>query len=132
METKNGSSDSSGFTSPPVVYGVIASCVTTVLLLVVSSIFVTWSSVSDAKLPFITYTINVIAVVVGAAASARKSMQRGWYYGGLSALVYTILLAIIGIVLYRSSYFTLHNFMQLFIMTFIGGFGGIIGINTKR
>jgi putative membrane protein (TIGR04086 family) len=132
METKNGSAPASGFASPPVVYGVVTSCVTTLVLLVMTSVVITWMSVSDAKLPYITYTINVIAVLMGGASSARKSMQRGWYYGGMVAVIYALLLVIIGTILYRGNYLTLHTILQLFIMIAIGGFAGIIGVNTKR
>ncbi|UOF92735.1 TIGR04086 family membrane protein [Fodinisporobacter ferrooxydans] len=132
MEGKNIGSGSSNFRNPPLVAGIITACITTLILLVLASIILTWTAVSDGKLPFITYTINVIAVIAGAVSAARKSSEKGWYYGGLSGLVYMILVAIIGFVLYRGEYLNVHNLLQMAIMTGIGGFGGMIGIQTKR
>lgn len=119
------------FGGRPVLQGLISAFVVAILAVLLTAVLVTWTSIREANVPTITYVINVIAVVIGSFSAARKEGQRGWYFGGMTGLLYSTLITLIGIMLAAST-FTFHHVVQIIILSLIGGFGGMIGVNLGR
>jgi putative membrane protein (TIGR04086 family) len=112
----------------PVLYGLIASLLTALLCIFVAASIVAWTPVSELQLPYITYTINVVAVLVGALLAARRGGQRGWYYGGLTGGIYALMIHGIGL-LFLGSALSAAMIVQVIVLALIGAFGGMIGVN---
>lgn len=113
----------------PVLQGLIYAFAVAFGAILLASVLVTWTSVPEAKLPVITYIINLAAVLTGSFVAARRSKEKGWYYGGLTGLFYSLAITILGLMLVSAS-FTLHNVVQIAILTAVGGLGGVLGVNT--
>jgi putative membrane protein (TIGR04086 family) len=115
----------------PVLQGLIYAFTVAVSALILASLLVTWTSVSESALPTITYIVNLAATLTGAFVAARRSRERGWYYGGLTGLLYSLLITILGFMILSAS-FSFASLVQIAILSIIGGLGGVIGVNTAR
>lgn len=114
----------------PVLQGLIYAFTVAIVAVVLAAMIVTWTSMPEAKLPVVTYGINLISVLTGSFMAARRAGEKGWYYGGLTGLFYTISVTILGLLLVSAS-FTLHNLFQIALLSVIGSLGGVIGVNVK-
>ncbi|MFC4769687.1 TIGR04086 family membrane protein [Effusibacillus consociatus] len=114
----------------PVLHGLIYAFAVAFGAILLATMLLTWSSIPEAKLPVIVYIINLASVLTGSFVAARRTGEKGWYYGGLTGLFYSVAITILGFMLVSAS-FTLHNLVQIALLSSIGGLGGIIGVNTK-
>ncbi|WP_018130831.1 TIGR04086 family membrane protein [Effusibacillus pohliae] len=114
----------------PVLHGLIYAYAVAFGAILLATALITWTAVPESKLPVITYAINLAAVVIGSFVSARRSGEKGWYYGGLTGLFYSVSITLLGLIVVAAS-FTLHNVIQIVLLSAIGGLGGIIGVNTR-
>lgn len=90
-----------------------------------------FTSVSEQTLSYWTYGTSVIALLIGGFVSGRHSGQRGWYYGGMTGLLYGTLIWIIGFLGFDASF----NAATLWflVMAFLcAALGGILGVNLSR
>lgn len=115
----------------PVLQGLIYAFAVAIVAVVLMAMIVTWTSLPEAKLPIVTYGINLISVLTGAYMAARRAGEKGWYYGGLTGFFYTISVTILGLLLVSAS-FTLHNLFQIALLSAIGSLGGVVGVNVRR
>src|SRR6476469_5047557 len=83
----------------PVLYGLVASFVTALVSILITTLVMGWTSVAEAKLSTITYVLNMAAVVIGSVLSAKQAGNRGWYYGGLTGLCYAVLITLLGLLM---------------------------------
>ena len=118
----------------PLVYGVISAFLASLLCTLILAGVYTWSNLSESTLPYTAYTINVISALIGAILSAKSAGERGWYYGGMTALLFSALLAIVGSLVDFSAAFQLETVVRIALLGLIGAFGGMIGVNlgSKR
>ncbi|GAX91466.1 TIGR04086 family membrane protein [Effusibacillus lacus] len=115
----------------PVLYGLIYAFAVAFSALLLVSIVLTWTSIPETKLPVMTYVINLAAVLTGSFAAARRTGEKGWYYGGLTGLFYSVAITILGLLIVSAS-FTLHNLVQITLLSAIGALGGVVGVNIRR
>jgi putative membrane protein (TIGR04086 family) len=120
------------FRGTPVLYGLIASFITAFVCILVTTLVIGWTSVNEASLGTITYVLNMLSVLVGSILAARQAGSKGWYYGGLTGLLYALLITLLGLLAVQGPSFTLNHLLQDIIMALVGGFGGMIGVNLKR
>ena len=116
----------------PLALGVIAAFLTSLCCTLVMSGVYTWTNIPDATLPYTAYTINAVSVLVGAVLAARRAGTRGWYYGGVSALLFSAALAVVGSLVDLSAAFQGETVVRICLLGLIGSFGGMIGVNLKR
>jgi putative membrane protein (TIGR04086 family) len=94
-----------------------------------TSVLLITTDVRESSLPYFTYAINFVALLVGGFFSGKRSGNRGWYYGGLTGLAYFALIFLIGYLGYNepmkwtSMLFLLGAFL-------VSAMGGILGVNT--
>lgn len=116
----------------PLVLGVVVSFLTSLGCTLVMAGVYTWTDVPDSSLPYVAYTINAVSVLVGAILAARRAGMRGWYYGGMSALLFSAALAIVGSLVDMSAAFQGETVLRIALLGLIGAFGGMIGVNLQR
>ena len=132
MKNKSLSEYAPNFRGTPVLYGIVAALVTAFILILLTTLVMGWTSISEAKLSTITYVMNMIAAVVGSMIAAREAGQRGWYYGGLTGLAYAVLITLLGLLMVQGPIFNLNNLFHTILLGLIGGFGGMIGVNLRK
>ena len=116
----------------PLVLGVVAAFITSLLATLVMSAVYTWTDVPETTLPYTAYTINAISVLVGSILAARSAGARGWYYGGASALLFSAALAVVGSLVDLSAAFQGETIVRIILLALIGAFGGMVGVNLRR
>lgn len=105
-------------------------CTALVGILIVASAL-SWTPLSERSLPYLTFTIHVLAVVVGALWAARMAGERGWYYGTITGLGYALTVTILALTSAEVTW-SPAAFIQGVLLVVIGTFGGVIGVNLKR
>lgn len=85
----------------------------------------------EPELALYTYLVHGIAVLFGGIVSGKRAKQRGWYQGGLTGLLYVVLLLLISFLALDTS-LTLRDCILLAPGLVIGAFGGMIGVNLNR
>ncbi len=110
--------------------GLIYAFAVAVAAVILAAMLVTWTSMPETKLPVVTYGINLISVLTGSFIAARRAGEKGWYYGGITGLFYTVFITLLGLLLVSAS-FTLHNLFQIALLSVIGSLGGMIGVNVR-
>ncbi|MDI3257493.1 MAG: TIGR04086 family membrane protein [Kyrpidia sp.] len=114
-----------------ILYGLIVSlCAALAGILVVASAL-SWTPLSERTLPYLTYTIHVISVVVGAGWSARLAGERGWYYGTVTGLGYALTVTLLALTSAEVAW-SPAALIQGVLLVVIGTFGGVIGVNLRR
>ncbi|BCJ88130.1 TIGR04086 family membrane protein [Effusibacillus dendaii] len=130
MKGKSISDIAPRFGGTPILTGLLYALIIAFGAVILSAMTITWTAIPESKLPVITYIINVAAALIGSFTAARKAGERGWYYGGITGLIYSVLITILGLMLVSAA-FTLHNVVQIAILSAIGGLGGVIGVNSQ-
>lgn len=115
----------------PVLYGTAWSLFLAVIGTLSVSLWVQYGKLADTSLVLAAYVIHCIAVLFGALATGKATTDKGWFYGGLTGLVYAILMIVIGVALYNTFTVDKAGMFRILLMILIGCFGGIIGRNLK-
>ena len=118
-------------TSNPILSGLTYTFSIVISSVLIFALLLTFTSISDTYLPFISYFITVLSILVGGFVSGKRSGEKGWYYGGITGTIYGILLVIITFLAFEMDI----NFRSLIlvVLTFLfGAFGGIFGVNAKK
>jgi putative membrane protein (TIGR04086 family) len=96
-----------------------------------AALFIHYTSIHSSSLYTIALMINGVSLISGGYIAGKKAGNKGWYYGGLQGIVYTLLVLLIGFLAYDSILKTSpFNFV---ISAFgISALGGIIGVNMRK
>lgn len=113
----------------PILYGTAWSLFVAVIGTLAVSLWVQYSHISDVHLVALAYVIHCLAVLVGSVHAGRSTSDKGWFSGGVTGLVYAVLMIIIGVTLYNTFSIDKAGLFRVLLMVFIGAFGGIIGRN---
>jgi len=132
LKNKSFSEYAPSLNGAPIIYGLVASFVTALVSILITTLVMGWTSVAEAKLSTITYVLNMVAVVVGSMMAARQAGNKGWYYGGITGLAYAVLITALGLLMVQGPVFNANNLFQTVLMGLIGAFGGMIGVNLKK
>ncbi|WP_048600449.1 TIGR04086 family membrane protein [Rubeoparvulum massiliense] len=86
------------------------------------------TSMSEANLPYVIYTVHLLALWIGGFISGKRAQEKGWYHGGMAGLLYAILLTIIGFLAF-SLPFSLQHLLLWLGAFLVSAVGGIVGVN---
>ncbi len=120
-------------TSTSVITGLVSTFGLVLIGSLITALLLAFTSLREGTLPYFTYTINVISLLVGGFITGRRCGGKGWYYGGLTGAAYFLLVLLVGFLGFDAPM----QFSSLFYL--LGAFivaaaGGVIGVNstTKR
>ncbi|MBO8163862.1 MAG: TIGR04086 family membrane protein [Brevibacillus sp.] len=98
-----------------------------------TAMLLAFTEVRENTLPYFTYAINTISLLIGGIVTGRRCGGKGWYYGGLTGLAYFSLVLLIGFLGFDAPMqaITLLYIIGAFL---ISALGGVIGVNmsTRR
>jgi len=114
----------------PVFYGLAWSLFIAVIGTLLVSLWAHFANLSDTHVTVAAYVVHCLAVLFGAMRASRCAEERGWYYGGVTGLLYAIVMVLIGIIVYNTFTLDASGLFRVLVMALIGAFGGIIGVNT--
>lgn len=117
--------------SSPLLSGLLASCLTMLIITILSSLIIWMSSAEESSLGTYSFLNYLISMFIGGWTAGKKAGRKGWYYGLLLSGVYCILMWIIGF-LALNIHLSLRSFIMLACCMLAGCIGGMLGVNTKK
>ena len=94
-----------------------------------AALLLSFTSIRESSLPYFTYVINAIGLLVGGYVTGRRCGGKGWYYGGLTGLFYFLLVILIGFLGFDAP-MQWGTFFYLIGAFRLASFGGIMGVNS--
>jgi putative membrane protein (TIGR04086 family) len=115
----------------PVLYGLTYALFWAVIGAVIITLWAHFGSMTNRGVMIGAYIVHCLAVLFGAIAGSRAASERGWYYGGMTGLIYALIMVGLSLLVYSSFSFDAQGLFRVLIMALIGAFGGILGAATR-
>ena len=111
--------------------GIVFALLFSLVCFLILSIILSFTNISENIIKPASYIVMIISIVLASGYVAQRVNKKGWIYGGITGLLYILVLTIIGA-------FTGGGFIldQLFVSRILigivaGSIGGILGINLR-
>jgi putative membrane protein (TIGR04086 family) len=112
-----------------VLYGTSAIFILAILSSLIFATLLNFSSLQETSLRFIITAISFISLFLGGFIAGRKGKLKGWLLGGLSGLIYSVV-----VFLYQylglDQLFDFEQTVYHLCYILISMMGGILGVNT--
>lgn len=118
-------------TSTSVLTGLLFTLSLILVGALLTALLLSFTNIRESLLPYFTYAINIIGLLIGGFVTGRRCGGRGWYYGGLTGLVYFILVLLIGFLGFDVP-MQLNTFLYLLAAFLISAIGGVFGVNSTN
>lgn len=116
---------------PPLITGLVYSFIFMALCTLVLSFMLWLSDFGEHSLSTAAYIIHGAAVLTGGFVSGRHSLRKGWLNGGMTGIVYALIIIMIGFLGFDTG-FTLQSLLLMGICAVSAATGGIMGVNTRK
>ena len=114
-----------------IIKGVIISIIATIILLLIFSILLTYTNISEKLInPFII-VITAISILIGSSIGNTKMKKNGLLNGAIIGGIYLTLIYIISSIINHNFILTVQSVIIIISGIICGMLGGIIGINKK-
>ena len=114
-----------------IIKGVIISIIATLILLLIFSILLTYTNISEKLInPFII-VITSISILIGSSIGNTKMKKNGLLNGAIIGGIYLTLIYIISSIINHNFILTVQSVIIIISGIICGMLGGIIGINKK-
>lgn len=110
--------------------GLIISFVITLVGILIFSIILTFSNISEKIIPIVIVILTFISILIGTIIGVRKISKNGMLNGAIIGGVYVILLYFISSLLNTGFAFNTYTILMIIAGIVSGIIGGIIGVNT--
>jgi len=110
--------------------GCLLALIITMIFLMISTLVLRFTSLSETKMPLINNVIMVLSLVVGSIYASRKIKDNGWLQGAAIGVLYYFIIILLNLLIVRNfGVFNIYMFSKLLISMLVGTIGGIIGVN---
>ena len=103
----------------------------TLILLAVSSLIITYTSISEEVIPIVAMFSAIISIALGGFVSAKTATSKGYLKGSLCGIAYILVLYVFASLISEKFIFTTHTALLFVLGLVVGALGGIIGINSS-
>lgn len=115
----------------PILSGLVLMLAIVVIGSLVVALLLQFTGLSERSMPVITYAVNALSLVVGGFVAGRKARERGWLYGGVTGVLYTLVLLLISFLAFDAAV-TSKTFVSMISSFAIAAIGGMLGVNFSR
>ena len=112
-----------------VVSGVLVGYAITCIIFLGYSLLLTYTSLTDDKMPLVVAGATLISVIVAGFDAAKGAENKGWFWGIVAGFVYAVILMLIMTLVLRNFTVDSRTATVLVLSLAGGGLGGVIGIN---
>lgn len=116
----------------PLLYGLAWSLFYAVTGTIFVGIWAHYSILSANAVIVSIYVVHGVAIFIGSFTASRHAGVRGWFYGGVTALMYSVIMVVLGFVVYNTFMLDAPGLLRICILTLVGAFSGMIGVNLSR
>lgn len=113
------------------VKGVILSYIITLVLILIFSLLLTFTSIRENKTALLNTIVMITSISLGSIYVSGKVKEQGWINGGLVGIIYYFILILIGFIFLKPMIIDIFSISKFIIATITGIIGGIIGINIS-
>lgn len=110
--------------------GLIISFIVTLVSILIFSIILTYSNISEKIIPIVIIILTFISILIGTIIGVRKISKNGMLNGAIIGGIYVVLLYLISSLLNTGFAFNTYTILMIIAGIVSGIIGGIIGVNT--
>lgn len=114
-----------------IIKGVGISLITTVLLLLIFSIILTYTNIEENVINPVIMIITAISILIGSSIGNIKIKKNGLINGGLIGGIYILIIYLVSSILNWKFSLNLQSIIMIITAFIFGILGGIIGVNRK-
>ncbi|WCN38594.1 TIGR04086 family membrane protein [Aneurinibacillus uraniidurans] len=114
----------------PMLAGFVYALAIVLIGALVTSSLLAFSGTKESSLPLYVYMVNGLALFVGGFVSGKRSGEKGWYYGGLTGLLYFLFMLLVSFLGFDAK-MGMTQVYQLLMALACSAMGGIIGVNMS-
>ncbi|WP_367949336.1 TIGR04086 family membrane protein [Bacillus sp. FJAT-29790] len=111
-------------------FGIIAVFLLAIISSLLFSLLLKFTSLQESSLHFVITAISFIALFAGGFISGGKGKQKGWLLGGLTGLIYSIIIFLFQY-LGHDSLFNMQQIVYHTCYMLTAMMGGILGVNMS-
>jgi putative membrane protein (TIGR04086 family) len=101
------------------------------IMILIYALILSFSSISDASMSKVTQTILIISVAIASAYGGKHTRRRGWLFGAVLGLIFSILLVPFGMAVGQDFVIDIFLVAKMLVTAAVGAIGGIIGVNLN-
>jgi len=111
--------------------GIGISILTTLAFIIILTLIMTYTNLSESVIPIINSLIMILAIAVGAIYISSKSENKGWLHGSLIGILYILIIIILSSIFTSDFSIDKYVILKVVVSLVTGAIGGMIGINIK-
>ncbi len=112
--------------------GEMIAFIINILGLIILSLLMTYSTISDTKIPTLVIVVNTLAILIGSSISTIKLERKGIVNGLIIGSLYIAFYLLISLIFAGTINFSIKTILIITLGIIAGGIGGIIGVNLNR
>ncbi len=114
-----------------VIKGSAFSIIITLIGLLIYSIILSYTSVSESTIPTIVIIITAISVLIGSTISTSNIKKNGIINGMFVGLIYIAIIYLLSSIVTGNFLLNITSIIMIITSVLTGALGGIIGVNKK-
>lgn len=114
-----------------VLKGSIASIVITLVLLLIYSALLTYTSINENTMPIFIIAITAISILAGSLISSLNIKKNGLTNGTLVGLIYIVFIYLLSSIISTNFSLNIYSIIMMIVSVIAGAIGGIIGVNIR-
>ncbi len=114
-----------------VIKGSAFSIIITLIGLLIYSIILSYTSVSESTIPTIVIIITAISILIGSTISTSNIKKNGIINGMLVGLIYITVIYLLSSIVTGNFLLNITSIIMIITSVLTGALGGIIGVNKK-
>ena len=114
-----------------IIKGSIFSIVITLIGLLVYSIILSYTSVSESTMPATIIIITAVSILIGSTISTSNIKKDGIVNGILVGIIYIAIIYLISSIVTGNFLLNTNSIIMVIASTLTGALGGIIGVNKR-
>lgn len=119
------------FTALGFLKGALIAALFTLAVFALSAVILSYTPLSEGAIPYISFAAQIIGSAIAGFIPAKRAGVKGLITGGVSALLYMLILWLISS-LVADGFFVSKHVITMFLLSLVfGALGGITGVNFK-
>lgn len=114
-----------------VLKGSIASIVITLVLLLIYSALLTYTSINENTMPVFIIAITAISILAGSLISSLNIKKNGLTNGALVGLIYILVIYLLSSIVSGNFSLNIYSIIMMIASVIAGAIGGIVGVNIR-
>lgn len=115
-----------------IIKGTIISFITTIVFLLIFSIILTYTNISESFITPTIIVITAISIFIGSIISNSKLQKNGLLNGAIVGGIYLIIIYLLSSIINQKFSISMQSIIMIISGMVCGMFGGILGVNKSK